>query len=85
MYTNEGESYFLKMTWKFLALSLYNVPHFNRYSMHISDLTLNLGYPSLVKGYWSYNSYSQIAPLKNVWGKLMHGHALGGFDVPKFS
>ena len=87
MYTNEGESYFLKMTWKFLALSLYNVPHLNRYSMHISDLTLNLGYPSLAKGYWNYNSCSQleIAPLKNVWGKVMHGHALRGFDVPKFS
>ena len=85
MYTNKGESYFLKMTWKFLALSLYNVPHLNRYSMHISDLTLNLGYPSLVKGYWSYNSCSQITPLKNVWGKLMHGHALVGFDMPKFS
>ena len=72
------------MTWKFLTLSLYNVPYLNRYSMHISDPTLNLGYPSLVKGYWSYNSCSQIFPLKDVWG-IMHGHALGGFDVPKFS
>ena len=71
------------MTWKFLAFSLYNVPHLNRYSMYISDLTLNQGYPSLVKGYWSYNSCSQIAPLKNVWGKLMHCHALGDFDMPK--
>ena len=49
--TNKRESYFLKMTWKFLAFSLYNVPHLNRYSKHILDLTLNQGYPSLVKGY----------------------------------
>ena len=48
---NEEELYFLKMTWKFLAFSFYNVPHLNHYSMHILDLTLNQGYPSLVKGY----------------------------------
>ena len=64
------------MTWKFLTLSLYNVPHLNRYSMHISDPTLNLGYPSLVKGYWSYNSCSQIAPLKNVYSKKIGVPAL---------
>ena len=51
MPANERESHFLKMTWKILALSLSNVPHLNHYSMHVSDLTGNLGYFSLVKRY----------------------------------
>ena len=85
MPTNERESHFLKMTWKILALSLSNVPHLNRYSMHISDLTLNLGYPYLVKRYWGFKSYPQFVPLKNVWGELINAHVLGGFDVSKIS
>ena len=51
--------------------------------MHISDLTMNLGYPSLVKRYWGFKSYPQFVPLKNIWGKLIHAHVLGGFDVSK--
>ena len=71
------------MTWKKLALSPFNIPHLNRYSMPFSDLTLNLGYLSLVKSYRDFKSCMQIAPLKNVWGKLIHAHGLSGFDVPK--
>ena len=85
MPTDEKESHFLKMTWKNLALSLSNVHHLNRYSMHISDLTVNPEYLSLVKRYQSFKSYPQFVPLKNVWGKLIHAHALGGFHVSKIS
>ena len=81
--TNERELHFLKMMWKILALSLFNVLYLNHYSMHVSDLTGNPGNLSLVKRYWGFKSYTQFVPLKNVWGKLMHVHALGGFDVPK--
>ena len=73
------------MMWKILALSFSNVLHLNRYSMQVSNLTVNLGYLSLVKRYRGFKSYPQFVPLKNVWGKLIHAHALGGFDMLKIS
>ena len=33
--TNERELRFLKMMWKILALSLFNVLYLNHYSMHV--------------------------------------------------
>ena len=79
---NGSKLHFPKMMWKIMALSLSNVPHLNCYMMHISNLTQNLGYLSLVKRYWGFKLYFQFVPLKNVWGKLMHVDALTGFDVP---
>ena len=82
---NERDLHFLKMAWKIFALFLSNVPHWNRYSMHLSDLTENLGYFSPVRRYWGFKSCPQFVPLKIVLGKLIHAHALGGFDVPNIS
>ena len=63
---NERELHFLKITWKILASSPSNVHYLKWYFMHISDLTLNQGYLSLVNRYWDFKSYSQIAPLNKL-------------------
>ena len=77
------ELHFLKMTWLYLFPMYFiwiTIPCMFQISPGIWDTSL-LSRDIKVLNY----SYPQFVPLKNVWGKLMHIHALGGFDMSKIS